>query len=457
MTNKNKSIQKRLLNAIPGGAHTYSRGYDQFPSNAPDILSKGKGAYVFDNNGNKYLDYGMALRAVNIGYSEKMINQAAFDQILNGNNLTKPSTIELEAAELLIKEIKSLDMVKFTNIGATVVSAGVKLARAYTGRDLIARCSQHPFFSYDDWFIGSTPIKKGIPKSIQKLTKHFYYNDIKSLEKLIKRYPNKIACVVLEPATHICPKVNSSNKDCCGKIKCDRSFKNSKNNYLIQVEKLCKKHGIVFILDEMITGFRWDIKGAQHLYGVNPDLCTFGKAMANGFSVSCIAGKRKIMKLGSIENIGQERTFLLSTTHGAEMSSLGAFVATYNFMKKEPVIKHMWNYGYKLKKMMNNLAKKYNIDNNFIAEGPSCSPIYQFKDNDGKISLPLRTLFSQEMIKNKILMPWITLSYRHGEKEFKLTEKALNKVFPIIKLALDNGVDGYLKGEVIKPVFRTHN
>ena len=178
MTNKNKSIQKRLLNAIPGGAHTYSRGYDQFPSNAPDILSKGKGAYVFDNNGNKYLDYGMALRAVNIGYSEKIINQAALDQILNGNNLTKPSTIELEAAELLIKEIKSIDIVKFTKNGSTAVSAGVKLARAYTGRDLIARCSQHPFFSYDDWFIGSTPIKKGIPKSIQKLTKHFCYNDI---------------------------------------------------------------------------------------------------------------------------------------------------------------------------------------------------------------------------------------------------------------------------------------
>ena len=113
--------------------------------------------------------------------------------------------------------------------------------------------------------------------------------------------------------------------------------------------------------------------------------------------------------------------------------------------------------GLKLSGVDSELAKKYNIDNNFIAEGPSCSPIYQFKDNDGKISLPLRTLFSQEMIKNKILMPWITLSYRHGEKEFKLTEKALNKVFPIIKLALDNGVDGYLKGEVIKPVFRTHN
>jgi len=454
---KDKKIQKRLLKAIPGGAHTYSKGFDQFPANAPEILSKGKGAYVFDDKGKKFLDYGMALRAVNIGYSEKIINDAAIKQIRNGNNLTKPSTIELEAAELLINEIDSVDMVKFTKNGSAAVSAGVKLARAYTGRDLVASCTQHPFFSYDDWFIGSTVVKKGIPKSIQKLTKHFNYNDIDSLKKIIKIYPEKIACVVLEPATNICPSTNTSKNDCCGKIKCDRSHKNSKNNYLLEVQKLCKKHGIIFILDEMITGFRWDLKGAQHLYGVKPDLSTFGKAMANGFSVSCIAGKRDIMQLGSIEHIGQERTFLLSTTHGAEMSSLGAFVATYKYMKKNSVINHIWEYGYNLKKVMNLLAKKYKIQENFIAEGPSCSPVYSLKDNEGKTSLPLRTLFSQEMIKNKILMPWITLSFRHGAKELKITEKALNKVFPIIKLAIDNGVDKYLEGDIIKPVFRTHN
>ena len=310
---KNKKIQQRLLKSIPGGAHTYSRGYDQFPSNAPEILTKGKGAYSYDQKGKKYLDYGMALRAVNIGYSEKDINNAAIKEINNGNNLTRPSSIELEAAELLIREIDSVDMVKFTKNGSTAVSAAVKLARAYTGKDLVARCSQHPFFSYDDWFIGSTDIKKGIPKDIQKLTKHFNYNDIKSLKKLIKSCPNKIACVVLEPATHVCPATTNSTGDCCGKIKCERSVKNTKKNYLTEVQDLCKKHGIVFILDEMITGFRWSMKGAQHLYGVSPDLCTFGKAMANGFSVSCVAGKRKIMQLGSIEFTGKERTFLLST------------------------------------------------------------------------------------------------------------------------------------------------
>jgi len=454
---KYKKYTKKLLTVIPGGSHTYSRGADTFPSNAPSILKSGKGVYIFDEKGKKYLDYGMGLRSVNIGYSEKSINKAAIQAIQKGNNLTRPSVIELKAAELFTSIIRNADMVKFTKNGSTAVTAAVKLSRAYTGKDIVLRCAQHPFFSYDDWFIGNTIIKKGVPKRIQNLTKEFNYNDIKSLELLIKKNPGKIACVVMEPATNVCPSVVSENSDCCGKTVCSRSSKKIKKNYLMKVSDLCKKNGIIFILDEMITGFRWDLKGAQHLYGVDPDLCAFGKAMANGFSVSCIAGKRKIMQLGSIENIGQERTFLLSTTHGAEMSSLGAFVATYNFMKKEPVIKHMWNYGYKLKKMMNNLAKKYNIDNNFIAEGPSCSPIYQFKDNDGKISLPLRTLFSQEMIKNKILMPWITLSYRHGEKEFKLTEKALNKVFPIIKLALDNGVDGYLEGEVIKPVFRTHN
>ena len=260
---RKKKLQERLLKAIPGGAHTYSRGYDQFPYNAPEILNKGKGSYVYDNKGNKYLDYGMALRAVNIGYSEKTIDQGAIKQIKLGNNLTRPSNIELEAAELIIKEINSVDMVKFTKNGSTAVSAAVKLSRSYTGRDMIARCSQHPFFSYDDWFIGSTNVKKGVPKSIQKLTKHFNYNDIGSLEKLIKSYPDKIACVVLEPATHVCPSTSKSKKDCCGKVKCDRSFRSSKNNYLIQVQKLCKKHGIVFILDEMITGFRWHMKGAQ--------------------------------------------------------------------------------------------------------------------------------------------------------------------------------------------------
>lgn len=429
------SFQDRLLKVIPGGAHTYSRGYDQFPSNAPQILASGKGAYVFDAEGKRYLDYGMALRAVNIGYAEDEIDTAAIRQIQNGNNLTRPSMIELEAAELLVSLIDSVDMVKFTKNGSTSVSAAVKLARAYTGRCLVARCAEHPFFSYDDWFIGSTPLTLGIPQDTIEKTKLFRYNDLASLEELIARHPGQFACVVLEPAATEEPK----------------------DGFLLGVQELCRKHGIVFVLDEMITGFRWHMKGAQHLYGVKPDLCTFGKAMANGFSVSCIAGRREIMELGSIEFEGRERLFLLSTTHGAEMSGLGAFVAAMDFMQRNKVVERLWDYGTKLTAMLQQRAEAHGISQNFKVGGIACSPYYLTLDTSGTNSLALRTLFSQEMIRNGVLMPWIALSYRHCEEELAATERAIDLAFAVYKKALEEGVDKYLNGPAIKPVFRKYN
>lgn len=429
------NYQERLNKVIPGGAHTYSRGHDQYPSNAPQILSHGKGSYVFDPEGKKYLDYGMALRAVNIGYAEDEINAAAVQQIQNGNNLTRASLIELEAAELLVDTIDSVDMVKFTKNGSTSVSAAVKLARAFTGRELVARCTEHPFFSYDDWFIGSTPITRGIPQETIEKTKLFHYNNIASLEELVARYPGQISCVVLEPAASEEPK----------------------DDFLKKVQALCKKNGIVFVLDEMITGFRWHMKGAQHVYGVTPDLCTFGKAMANGFSVSCVAGRREIMELGSIDAAGRERVFLLSTTHGAEMSGLGAFVATMGFMKRNHVVEHLWDYGQKLVGMMKKQAEAHGISHSFKVGGPACSPYYLTQDEAGANSLALRTLFSQEMIRAGVLMPWIALSYRHDEKELAATEAAVGQAFAVYRRALNEGVEKYLVGPVIKPVFRKFN
>ena len=429
------SFQDRLLKVIPGGAHTYSRGFDQYPENAPQILSRGKGVYVFDPDGNRYLDYGMALRAVNIGYAEDEIDAAAIEQIKNGNNLTRASMIELEAAELLVGLIDSVDMVKFTKNGSTAVTAAVKLSRGHTGRDLVARCAEHPFFSYDDWFIGSTPLTLGVPQDTIDKTKTFRYNDIASLEALINQYPNQIACVVLEPAATEEPK----------------------DGYLLQVQELCRKNGIVFVLDEMITGFRWHMKGAQHLYGVTPDLCTFGKAMANGFSVACIAGRREIMELGSIEHQGRERLFLLSTTHGAEMSSLGAFVATVSYMQKHKVVEHLWSYGHKLMAMMQRQAEAHGISHSFKVGGIACSPYFMTLDKSGANSLALHTLFLQEMIRNGVLMPSIALSYSHGEEELAVTEHALDQTFKVYGQALEDGFEKYLKGAVKKPVFRKFN
>jgi glutamate-1-semialdehyde 2,1-aminomutase len=300
---------------------------------------------------------------------------------------------------------------------------------------MVARCAQHPFFSYDDWFIGSTAIARGIPKDTIEKTKLFNYNDIASLEALVASYPGEIACVVLEPATTEEPT----------------------NDFLKKVQALCKKHGIVFILDEMITGFRWHMKGAQHVYGVTPDLCTFGKAMANGYSVSCIAGKREIMELGAIEFEGRERVFLLSTTHGAEMCGLGSFVATMEFMQQNRVVEHLWDYGKKLMEIMRRQAVQHGLADTFKIVGVPCSPNYLTLDANGANSLALRTLFSQEMIRNGVLMPWIALSYRHGTQELAITEAALDKSLGIYRKALEDGVGKYLEGPAIKPVFRRYN
>ncbi len=278
-------------------------------------------------------------------------------------------------------------------------------------------------------------MNKGVSKEDIGNTKLFSYNDIKSLENLFEQYDGEIACVILEPAANEHPK----------------------NNFLQEARRLCKENGAVFVLDEMITGFRWHMKGAQHYYGVDADLCTFGKAMANGFSVAAVAGKREIMELGSIEFKDRERLFLLSTTNGAEMGGLGAFIETMKYMKKNRVVEHMWDYGNRLIALLNDTAKEFGISKNFVAAGVECSPYYLTFDNQGENSLGLRTLFSQEMIKNGVLMPWIAISYAHGEDELKLTKKALEKTFKVYKKAVDEGFEKYLIGDVIKPVFRKYN
>jgi glutamate-1-semialdehyde 2,1-aminomutase len=442
--------QKKLHHLIPGGAHTYSRGDDQFPDNAPAILSHGKDCYVWDPNGTKYLDYGMGLRSVSIGYAYKPIVEAALAQINNGNALPRPSVIELEAAESLTSLIPGADMVKFAKNGSNVTTAAIKLARAYTGKKYIAVCSDHPFFSFDDWFIGSTVVNRGITEEEKKLTKKFDYNDISSLKKLFERYKNNIAAVIMEPATSISPK-----KDC------DQCIKSRKctcpDTFLHQVRQLCDANQSVFILDEMITGFRWHLEGAQKFYNVQADLTTFGKAMANGFSVACLAGKREIMNLGGISDEGAERVFLISTTHGAEMCGLGAFVKTIEVYKELKVIDHLWQYGRKLIDGINSISESLGIIDYFYVEGYSCSPTYVTKDQEGVISMEFRTLFSQEMVNNGVLMPWIALSYSHGNKELKITFDAVEKSLIIYKKALENGYKNYLNSEVIKPVFRKNN
>ena len=446
----------RLQRVIPGGAHTYSKGSDQFPSNSPQIFERGEGVYLFDPEGKKFLDFGMGLRSVLIGYAEEQIDNKAIEYLKKGMNLTRPSMIELEAAELMTELIPSADMVKFTKNGSTAVTAAVKLARAYTGRKKIAICADHPFFSYDDWFIGTTPMSKGILEEQSNFTKTFKYNDISSLEKIISENSDEIACVILEPLAVDCPSVPQVQGVCCGQKNCLR-LQNSNESFLHKVQELCKKNGIVFILDEMITGFRWGLAGAQGKFDLEPDLSTFGKAMANGFPLACVVGRREIMSQGSIDELGKERLFLVSTTHGADMASLGAFVANVEFMKREPVEERVWGFGSQLITKMNQCAINRGVEKYFKVFGPACSPRFVTLDSNEITSLEFRTLFLQEMLKRGILMPWISISYRHTESLLLEIEQALDETFQIYSKALETSPRSFVQGEYLKPVFRKFN
>ncbi|MHA8057413.1 glutamate-1-semialdehyde 2,1-aminomutase [Aquirufa nivalisilvae] len=446
-------FSERLNHIIPGGAHTYSRGDDQFPSNAPEILARGEGAYVWSPDGKKYLDYGMGLRSVNIGYGNKEVADAVYKEILDGNNLTRASLTELKAAELLSTIIPSAEMVKFAKHGSTVTTAAVKLARAFTGRKYIAVPIEQPFFSFDDWFIGSTVLQKGVLLDASQFTVRFHYRDLDSLNQLYESYPGQIAAVIMEAATTMNPCLSS----CDIELENCNACPSNGENFLKKAQDLAHKNGSLFILDEMITGFRWDFQGAQKFYGITPDLSTFGKAMANGFAVAALTGKREIMSLGNIKEEGHERVFLTSTTHGAEMGSLGAFIKTMEILQRDHVVKHFWDYGTKLKTGMNQIAKELSIGSNFYVEGYPCSLNYVTKDNQGQISLDFRTLFAQELIHNGVMMPYIALCQSHGVEELGITLNAVRKSLIIYKKALEEGVRKYLNGPSIKPVFRKFN
>lgn len=449
------NYQDRLNAVIPGGAHTYSRGMDQFPANAPAILERGQGAYVWDPEGKRYLDYGMALRAVTMGYANPEVNAAAFKAIERGNNLTRASTVELDAAELLVDLIPSVEMVKFAKNGSNATTAAVKIARAHTGRRYVCIPRQHPFFSFDDWFIGTTAITRGIPDGHAASTLVFDYGDIASLKRLFEEFPEQIAGVMLEPATTLVP-CGSCPETLTAEPKCEGCPQRA-GNFLVQVQELCRAEGALFILDEMITGFRWHLQGAQAYFGVTPDLCTFGKGMANGFSVAAVAGRREVMSVGAIDRQGQERTFLLSTTHGGEMCGLAAFIETVRLYRERSVCDHLWNYGRQLRQVLVEAAAEAGVGEQFRVEGPDISLAFVTRDAQGAPSMDLRTLFCQEMVRNGVLMPWIAVSFSHGEKELDITRQAARAALSVYRRALEDGVGSYLEGPAIRPVFRQFN
>jgi glutamate-1-semialdehyde 2,1-aminomutase len=427
-------MRAKAHSLIPGGAHTYAKGDDQYPLVSPGFLKRGEGCHVWDVDGNEFIEYGMGLRSVTLGHAYMPVVEAAYSQMLLGENYTRPATVELDCAEEFLSLIDGAEMVKFAKNGSDATSAAIKLARAHTGRDLIARCGDQPFFSVDDWFIGSTPMSAGIPKATQDLTVQFRFNDIDSLRSLFAQNPGRIACVILEAATAVEPE----------------------QGFLPSVEALCRREGALLILDEMITGFRWHIGGAQKVYGITPDLSTFGKGMGNGFSIAALAGKREIMERGGLRH-DRERVFLLSTTHGAENHSLAAAMKTMQIYRSEGVVDVLYRQGERLRTGIDRAIESLGLVGYFQVLGRISNLVYATRDQSKQPSQAFRALFLQETIQRGLLAPSLVVSFSHTDADIDRTIEAVSEALVVYRRALEDGVETYLVGRPVKPVFRTFN
>jgi glutamate-1-semialdehyde 2,1-aminomutase len=427
---RSREMASRLARLVPGGCHTYAKGADQYPELSPAVIARGRGCHVWDADGNEFVEYGMGLRSVTLGHAYPPVVEAVRSVLELGTNFTRPSTTELECAEAFLSTVDTAEMVKFTKDGSTATTAALKLARAHTGRERIGICAEHPFFSYDDWFIGTTTMDGGIPDALARQALPFRYGDLEDARRLFSEHQGQIAALILEPARTEEPPPG----------------------YLAGLRELCRAQGAVLVFDETITGFRWHAGGGQKLYGVTPDLSVFGKGLANGFSLSALCGRRELMRLGARQR-DDERVFLLSTTHGAETPALAAGIATMRVYCSEPVVEHLQRQGERLRSGVAAAARARGLEKHFRLVGRACNLLYATLDGEGRGSQALRTLFLQETIRRGVLAPSFVVSYSHGDGDIDRTVDAVDGALAVYARALEDGVERHLVGAPSRSVF----
>lgn len=427
---RSRALQDRLHELVPGGAHTYARGSDQYPESMAPVLVRGRGCRVWDVDGNAYVEYGMGLRSVTLGHGYAPVVEAVTRAVADGVNFSRPTEIEVAAAEDLLALVPAADMVKFAKNGSDVTTAAVRLARAVTGRTRVAVCRQ-PFFSTDDWFIGTTAMNRGIPAATRADTVRFDFNDLSSLAAVLAA--GDVACVILEAAT---------------------ALAEPRPGFLEGVRRLCDAHGALMVLDETITGFRWSAGGAQASYGVRPDLSCWGKAMANGFPLAALAGRREYMELGGLRTSG-DRVFLLSTTHGPETASLAAFRAVVHAYRTQDPIGAMEAAGRQLAAEITAAVTAAGLEFYVEVVGRSSCLLFATRDAEGRLSPAYRTLFLQELLRRGVLGQSFATSAAHGAADVDQTVAAVTEALAVYRRAIDRkSTDGLLQGRPVAPAIR---
>jgi len=419
---KSNQLLKKVNKVIPLASQTFSKSYLQYIKGvAPLFITYGKGCRVWDVDGNEYIDFINGLLPVVLGYQYKAVDEAIKKQLKKGIIFSLASPLEYELARLLVKHIPCAEMVRFGKNGSDVTTGAIRLARAVTGRNHIAIGGYH---GWHDWYIGSTARNLGVPKSTQKMTHKFIYNDIKSLEVILKKY--KVAAVIMEPMNYVEPE----------------------RGFLQKVKNLTHKHGALLIFDEIITGFRYNLGGAQKLFGVIPDLAAFGKAMANGLPVSALVGKKKYME--KINDI------FYSFTFGGEALSLAAAIATIKEMEKKNVISYIWKEGKYLQDNVSRLLAKNGLDNIIKVQGKPCWQVFIIKPTEKYSDLEIKSYIQQELLQAGFL--WYgqhNMSFSHKRSDINKLLEAYNRIFKRLRILLDSGrLKERLMGEPITNIFK---
>jgi glutamate-1-semialdehyde aminotransferase len=414
----------RAVKVIPSGTQTLSKGPDQFVRGvAPIFLQRGRGSHVWDVDGNEFIDYPMALGPILLGYDYPAVTQAVIRQVREGTTFTLMHPLEVEVAERICEMVPCADMVRFGKNGADATAAAVRAARAVTGREHIAYCGYH---GYQDWYAVTTARNAGIPGVHAEQMHAFEWNRLASLEQAFAEQPGKIAGVILEV-----PGVEPLD------------------DFLQKVKDVAHRNGALFIMDEIVTGFRYALGGAQERYGVIPDLACFGKGMANGYPLSAVVGRRDVMKIF-------EKVFF-STTYGGETVSLAAARATLDVLRDQPVIEHIWTLGARLREGILRAAEEWNIPLKLPGNAPRSG--FTFLDEAGKESFEIKSLFMQETVRRGILFGGpVFVTWGHTARDIQRTVDACAEAFQVLARARDQGsVRALLEGDPVGVVFRSRN
>ncbi|MEM6725888.1 MAG: aminotransferase class III-fold pyridoxal phosphate-dependent enzyme, partial [Bacteroidota bacterium] len=387
---------------------------------APKYLKKAKGARVWDVDGNEYLDYNMGIGPISLGYAYDRVDNAVIDQLKNGITFSLMHELELLASEKIAEVIPNAESIRISKTGGDVCSAAVRIARAFTGREKVLCCGYH---GWHDWYIITTSRAKGIPNANRSLVDKIAYNDIEDVRA--KLTPD-VACLILEPFVFDAPE----------------------NNFLHEVAELCKANGTLLIFDEMWTGFRVAVGGAQEYFGIKPDLAVYSKAVANGMPVAFLTGRADAMQLF------EEEVFFF-TTFGGEALSLAATIATIEEMQEKNVIQHIARIGNALKTGYNQIAEELGMSHITQCKGFDCRTIMTFTEEGGN-PLIQKSFVQQEMIKRGILWGGFhNVCFSHTDEDVAYTLDAYRDVLPLLKAGIEAGnLEDQLRGEPVQAVFR---